>query len=103
MNDGKVQETCVLYPPQRVDFFQPDGSFVSNIVSQGNHGKDDLRMTYTFSWKHGEFDETRDKVAVDHIREKYRDQAKMAVEKTIENIRQMVEQGTLEKYEVVRK
>ena len=103
MNDGIAVETCMLYPPQRVDFFQPDGSYVSNIVSHGGGGQHDLHMTYTFSWQHGELDAVKDKVAVDHLRTKYGDGAKMAVEKTIENIRDMVKRGDLETYEVKRK
>lgn len=45
-----VKETCVHYPPARVDFEQEDGSTISNIVSKGPGGE--LLMTYSFEWRH---------------------------------------------------
>lgn len=45
-----VREVCVHHPPARVDFEQPDGSRISNIVSAGSGGE--LLMTYVFEWRH---------------------------------------------------
>lgn len=45
-----VEETCRLYAPVRVDFAQPDGSSISNVVSRGPDGE--LLMTYVFEWRH---------------------------------------------------
>lgn len=45
-----VVETCIHYPPNRVDFHQEDGSHVANIVSKGPDGE--LLMTYSFGWRH---------------------------------------------------
>jgi Domain of unknown function (DUF1857) len=44
----KVKEHCVKFRPMKVEFHQPDGSRVMNIVSQGAGGDEDLFMTYTF-------------------------------------------------------
>ena len=103
MNNGIVTETCILLAPNRVDFLQADGSTVSNIISQGSGDSQDLRMTYSFSWRHGELDPVKDRVAIDAIREKYQAQAQGAVEKSIEAIRELVKAGNVEEYEVVRK
>ena len=103
MNNGLVTEVCALYAPQRVDFLQTDGSTVANVVSKGASGDSDLYMTYTFVFRHPELDETKDRPAVDHMRAKYQDMAKLAVEKSIESIRKMVSEGDISKYEVVRK
>ncbi|KAK4940073.1 hypothetical protein LTR66_014951, partial [Elasticomyces elasticus] len=51
--DGKVQERCIMFEPMKVDFHQPDGSLISNIISEGpSQQPDDLWMTYAFEWKH---------------------------------------------------
>lgn len=50
-----IKETCVHYPPSRVDFEQENGSTISNIVSTGPAGE--LLMTYSFEWKHPDVEE----------------------------------------------
>lgn len=45
-----VRETCVHFAPRRVDFEQPDGSTIANIVSDGPDGE--LLMTYAFEWRY---------------------------------------------------
>jgi hypothetical protein len=45
--DKRVKEVCTEYPKQKIDFDQLDGGLVSNIVSHGAGGAEDLYMTYT--------------------------------------------------------
>ncbi|KAJ5142658.1 uncharacterized protein N7515_001445 [Penicillium bovifimosum] len=45
-----VKETVTAFKPCRVEFAQPDGSRVSNVISQGADGE--LFMTYIFEWRH---------------------------------------------------
>ena len=56
-----IRETCVHYPPSRVDFQQENGSTISNIVSSGPDGE--LLMTYSFEWRHPEVEEGSAKAA----------------------------------------
>jgi Domain of unknown function (DUF1857) len=44
----KVKEHCVKFEPMKVEFIQPDGTRVMNIVSQGTGGETDLYMTASF-------------------------------------------------------
>ena len=46
----KVKEVVTAFEPCRVEFEQPDGSRVSNVISEGADG--DLYMTYIFEWRH---------------------------------------------------
>ncbi|KAK4222316.1 hypothetical protein QBC38DRAFT_460545 [Podospora fimiseda] len=84
--DGKlVREVCTLYPPVRVDFLQEDGTKIGNYVSEGQDGG--LWMTYIFEWRVEEGQEG--------IEARFKETAKMAVEKTIETIRRLVKEGEL--------
>ncbi|RVX68854.1 hypothetical protein B0A52_07509 [Exophiala mesophila] len=87
-----VHETCISFEPMKVEFIQPDGSKVQNVVSQGRGGEHDLYLTYTFEWLHE--GATPDELAV--FREKEWKVAIMAVEKTIEVIRAMVKDGKIQ-------
>jgi hypothetical protein len=49
-NNRKVTETVTAYKPSRVIFVQPDGSIITNVVSEGVDGG--LYMSYTFEWRH---------------------------------------------------
>lgn len=90
----RVQEKCIAYEPMKVEFHQPDGSKVQNVISQGRGGHSDLYMTYTFEWLHPECE--GDEQALAAKREKEWNVAKMAVEKTIEVMREMVKDGRIQ-------
>lgn len=87
----RVHETCVAYEPMKVEFLQPDGSKVVNVVSQGAAGEEDLYMTYTFEWLHPGMDEAG-------LKEKKKAEeamAQKAVESTIQVMRELVQKGTI--------
>ncbi|KAL1628037.1 hypothetical protein SLS56_006078 [Neofusicoccum ribis] len=87
-----VTEVCRSYAPSRVDFHQPDGSVVSNIVSEAADGA--LHMTYSFSWRRPEV--AAGSAEEEALRAKYRAMARMAVGKSIESIREMVKDGRIQ-------
>lgn len=77
-----VQETVTAFEATRVEFAQPDGSKISNVVSSG--ADDELYMTYIFEWRHP--DASKDELA--EFYEKEKKMSKMAVEGTIQVLRQ---------------
>lgn len=85
-NQRKVKEVVTEYKDSRVEFAQPDGSHVSNIVSEGADG---LYMTYVFEWKHPGVEGKE----LEAYREKERGMSRMAVEGTIESMRNLVKEG----------
>jgi hypothetical protein len=91
MNRKVVKETCKAYYPTKVHFWQEDGSLISNIVSEGPGGaeKGDLWMTYVFERRHGELEGGDVEGGLEEAREKELLIARMAVEKTIESVREM--------------
>ncbi|KAH0836119.1 hypothetical protein AYO21_02759 [Fonsecaea monophora] len=90
----RVKETCVAYEAMKVEFHQPDGSKVQNIISQGAGPEgEDLYMTYTFEWLHPECE--GDVKALEEKRQKETKVAKMAVEETIRVMREMVKDGRI--------
>lgn len=46
----RVRETVTAYKPSRVVFVQPDGTAITNVVSEAADGE--LYLTYTFEWRH---------------------------------------------------
>ncbi|KAF4948134.1 hypothetical protein FSARC_13827 [Fusarium sarcochroum] len=90
-----VKEVVYEFEPSRVDFHQPDGSNIYNIVSVDQDGN--LVMTYAFEWRHPEV--TPDSDRVTELREKYLKwvvkMAKGAVEGSIDTIRRFVKEGEL--------
>lgn len=76
----------------QVDFHQPDGSTISNIISTGPDG--DISMTYAFEWLHPEV-AASDTQKVEELRGKHAKTAQMAVEKSIEAVRRLVQDGTI--------
>ncbi|KAL1304833.1 hypothetical protein AAFC00_003760 [Neodothiora populina] len=89
-----IKETCVSCWPCKVDFHQPDGSTVTNTISQGPTGQpDDLCMTYSFQWLLPDVEAGSKKE--DEARTQYSGMAKMAVDKSIEAIRRLVGEGKL--------
>ncbi|KAF3012774.1 hypothetical protein E8E14_003920 [Neopestalotiopsis sp. 37M] len=89
---GPVREVCTHYAPARVDFEQDNGSFISNIVSKGPDGE--LLMTYSFAWAHPDVAEGSaevQKLEADHWKT-----AKIAVEGSVNTIRRLVKEGTIQ-------
>ncbi|KAH7043803.1 hypothetical protein B0J12DRAFT_191074 [Macrophomina phaseolina] len=81
-----VQEVCKSYEPTRVDFYQPDGSRISNIVSTAGDGQ--LYLTYDFSWQVAD-DVERGSEKEARLRKEREEAAKSAVEKSVEVMRAM--------------
>jgi hypothetical protein len=46
--DKRVREVCTEYPGLKIDFEQPGGGLVTNVVSSGENGPEDLYLTYTY-------------------------------------------------------
>jgi hypothetical protein len=92
----RVQETCIGFEPMKVEFHQPDGSKVQNVISQGPGEQGvDLYMTYTFEWLHPECEGEAGKKELEEKRQKETKMAKMAVEETIRVMREMVKDGRI--------
>ncbi|PGH15379.1 hypothetical protein AJ80_05563 [Polytolypa hystricis UAMH7299] len=88
-NQRKVQETVTAYEDIRVDFVQPDGSLISNVVSEDADGE--LYLTYIFEWRHPGVS----KEELLALREKEKKTSKLAVEGTITVLRELVKSGKL--------
>jgi len=88
----RVHEDCVEYEPMRVEFRQPDGSRIQNIVSEGAGGE--LYMTYAFEWRHPEL--AGDAAALAEKLAKEKKMAQVAVEETLKAMRAFVAAGTWE-------
>lgn len=85
--DRRVEEVVTTFYPMKVEFRQPDGSRVMNIVSRGAGGE--LFMTYTFEWLHAGLGAS----ALAEKREREEAGSRMAVEGTIKAMREMVADG----------
>lgn len=84
-----VKETVTAYKDVRVDFVQPDGTFIGNIISDGAGGE--MYMTYVFEWHHpGASSEE-----MDAFYAKEKDIAQHSVEGTVDVIRKLVKEGRL--------
>ncbi|XXH02533.1 hypothetical protein Hte_008909 [Hypoxylon texense] len=88
---ARVRETCAHFAPRRVDFAQPDGSTISNIVSDGPDGA--LLMTYAFEWRYPDVREGSEEAKA--LEEKSWKTAKMAVHGSIDTIRRLVKDGEI--------
>ena len=85
----RVKEVVTAFEPCRVEFEQPDGSRVSNVVSEGADGE--LYLTYIFEWRHPGLSKEELKDAL--VKEK--GMSRQAVEGTINVLRRLVEEGKL--------
>lgn len=85
----KTKETVTAFEKCRVEFEQPDGSRISNVVSDGAGGE--LFMTYIFEWRHPGVSGEELKTLL----EKEKKMSQMAVEGTIKVLRQLVEEKKL--------
>ncbi|KAJ5802460.1 uncharacterized protein N7503_004910 [Penicillium pulvis] len=88
-NNRKVTETVTAYKPSRVVFIQPDGSTITNVVSEGADGE--LYMTYIFEWRHPGASTAELEVFL----QKEKQMMKLAVEGTITVLRQLVKDGKI--------
>lgn len=84
-----VKETVTAYEKCRVEFEQPDGSKISNVISDGADGQ--LYLTYIFEWRHPGVTE-EEKVA---LLEKETRMSRAAVEGTIKALRELNEEDRL--------
>jgi hypothetical protein len=92
----KVKETCIGFEPMKVEFHQPDGSKVQNVISQGAGEEGvDLYMTYTFEWLHPECQGENAQKELAEKRQKESKIAQVAVEETIRVMREMVKDGRI--------
>ncbi|KAF4762570.1 hypothetical protein HAV15_007252 [Penicillium sp. str.  len=87
--DPSTGNPVTVREPTRVDFEQPGGSKISNVISQGAGGE--LYMTYIFEWRHPGVSE----VELAALLEKEKKMSQMAVEGTIKVLRQLVEEKKL--------
>ncbi|KAK2737125.1 hypothetical protein FQN57_000464 [Myotisia sp. PD_48] len=85
----KVQETVTAYEDCRVDFIQPNGSLVSNVISEGEGGE--LYMTYVFEWRHPDVSKEEHLT----LRQKEKDMSELAVKGTIDAMRTLAKNGKL--------
>ncbi|KAF1358328.1 DUF1857-domain-containing protein [Lizonia empirigonia] len=76
-----------------IDFEQEDGSHIRNVLSEGPGGAEDLYLTYLFEVRLPGVVEGSDEYEREVRRVK--GMAKMAVEKSIETIRDMVRDGRI--------
>lgn len=84
-----------LPPPPQIDFHQESGAIITNTISDGGSLADaDMNMTYTFEWRHKELVEG----SAEHERlvQQHREEARMAVTKSIEAMRRMAADGELD-------
>ncbi|RAO69571.1 uncharacterized protein BHQ10_005583 [Talaromyces amestolkiae] len=88
-NQKRVKETVTAYKDARVDFVQPDGSFVGNIISEGASGE--MYMTYVFEWHHP--GASQEELNAFYAKEK--GIAQHSVEGTVDVIRKLVKEGRL--------
>ena len=88
----KVKETCIACEPTKVDFLQPDGSRIQNVVSEDAEGA--LWMTYVFEWRHPGMEGREEELK--EARGKEEKMARVAVESTIVAMREMVRDGRVQ-------
>ncbi|EPS30784.1 hypothetical protein PDE_05736 [Penicillium oxalicum 114-2] len=85
-----VAEKVTAYEPCRVEFEQPNGSLISNVISEGAEGE--LYLTYAFKWMHLDMSDPEEvKMAL----EKEKKMAREAVEGSLVAVRKLVEEGKL--------
>jgi hypothetical protein len=85
----KVEETVTAYNDCKVEFVQPDGSTISNVISEGADGE--LYMAYIFEWRHPGASETE--LAAFKVKEAM--MSRMAVEGKIAAMGQLVKDGKI--------
>ncbi|OTB04389.1 hypothetical protein M426DRAFT_320760 [Hypoxylon sp. CI-4A] len=89
--ENRVREVCTYLPPCKIEFAQPDGSSVENVVSTGPDGE--LLMTYVFEWRFPGVDEGS--AEAKRLEERSWKTAKIAVHGSIDTIRRLVKEGEI--------
>ncbi|KAF2269284.1 DUF1857-domain-containing protein [Lojkania enalia] len=88
-------ETVRSYEPAWVDFEQEDGTHIRNVLSDGPSGElEDLHMTYMFEFNLPNITNI-DAEAVEKEKSRLKAMSKMAVESSIDVIREMVKDGRI--------
>ncbi|KAI0023730.1 hypothetical protein F4780DRAFT_20342 [Xylariomycetidae sp. FL0641] len=90
--EDPVHEVCTHFAPCRVVFEQKDGSTITNVISKGREGE--LLMSYVFEWRHPQVVEGSEEAG--ELEQQHWKTAKMAVESSIDTIRRMVQEGTIQ-------
>ncbi|MCJ1396875.1 hypothetical protein MMC11_000065 [Xylographa trunciseda] len=85
----ELRERIDLVKPMKADFYMDNGTHISNIVSVGPKGSEDLYMTFTFDIVGPEGTDVEGEQA------NIEKTGLATVEHTIESIRGMVKEGTL--------
>ncbi|OKL57959.1 hypothetical protein UA08_06664 [Talaromyces atroroseus] len=85
----KVKETVTAYADARVDFEQPSGTYIGNIISDGADGE--LYLTYVFELKHPGVSEEEMRA----LYAKERAMSGKAVQGTIDVVRELLKEGKL--------
>ncbi|KAF2490940.1 DUF1857-domain-containing protein [Lophium mytilinum] len=89
-----AKEVVTSFGNAWVEFKQEDGSIIRNLISDGpSGGVEDLHMTYMFEWIFPELEEGSEEAGERYA--KVKAMAKMAVEGSIDTIREMVKDGRI--------
>lgn len=89
-----VREVVKSYEPTWVDFHQEDGTVIRNLIAAGPDGTDEsLHMTYMFEWHYPKIEEGS--VEAKETHERLKKMPKMAVDMSINRIREMVVEGKI--------
>lgn len=89
-----AKEVVTSFGNAWVEFKQEDGSIIRNLISDGPGGTvEDLHMTYMFEWIFPKLEEGS--VEAEEQLKKSKAMAKMAVDGSINTIREMVKDGRI--------
>lgn len=78
----------------QVDFYEPTGAVITNMLSDGpNMTDEDLHMTYFFEWLHPDVEAGSEQEAM--LTKQHSMRGKMSVDKSIESMRKMAAAGKL--------
>ncbi|KAF3392139.1 hypothetical protein DPV78_010356 [Talaromyces pinophilus] len=89
-NQQEIKERVAAYQDARVDFVQPDRTFIGNIISEGAGGE--IYLTYIFEWHH----RGMSKEELDAFYAKEKNIAQHLVEGMVDIIRELVKEGKLQ-------
>jgi len=91
---SSAKEVVSSFGQAWVEFKQEDGSIIRNLISEGpSRTVEDLQMTYMFEWRFPDIEEGS--TEADEQFKKVKGMAKMAVDGSINTIREMVNDGRI--------
>jgi len=91
---SSAKEVVTSFGEAWIEFKQEDGSIIRNIISEGSSGTvEDLQMTYMFEWMFPNIEEGSTEAGEQF--KKVKGTAKMAVDGSINTIREMVKDGRI--------